>query len=52
MLFKFSASVADSDTTFSQQRVKSMCSLGPQNVLPFDKQIYIYVKVQKLSVNF
>ena len=40
------------DTTFSQQRNKSMCLLGPLNVFPFHKQIYIYIKVQKLSGEF
>ena len=32
-----------------------MCLLGPLNMLlfqPFDKQINIYLKVQKLSVDF
>ena len=28
-----------------------MCLLGPLNVLSFEKQIYIYIKVQKLSGN-
>ena len=50
MLFWCWASVADSDTTLSQQRYKSMCVglLGTLNAIPFDKQIYIYLKVQKL----
>ena len=48
MLFEFWASVWDSDTTLSQQRDKSMCVLG----IPFDKQIYIYLQVQKLSGDF
>ena len=26
-----------------------MCVLGTLNAIPFDKQIYIYCKVQKLS---
>ena len=26
-----------------------MCVLGTLNTIPFDKQIYIYLKVQKLS---
>ena len=46
------ASVADSDTTLSQQRDKSMCVLGTLNAIPFDKQIYIYLKVQQLSGDF
>ena len=29
-----------------------MCVLGTQNTIPFDKQIYIYLKVQKLSGDF
>ena len=49
MLFWCWASVADSDTTLSQQRYKSMCVLDTLNAIPFDKQIYIYLKVQKLS---
>ena len=49
MLFWCWASVADSDTTLSQQRYKSMCVLGTLNAIPFDKHIYIYLKVQKLS---
>ena len=52
MLFYCWASVADSDTTLSQQRDKSMCVLGTLNAIPFDKQIYIYLKVQKLSWDF
>ena len=49
MLFYCWASFAVSDTTLSQQRYKSMCVLGTQNAIPFDKQIYIYLKLQKLS---
>ena len=49
MLFWCWASVADSDTTLSQQRYKSMYVLGSLNAILFDKQIYIYLKVQKLS---
>ena len=41
MLFWCWASVADSDTTLSQQRYKSMCVLGTLHAIPFDKQIYI-----------
>ena len=51
MLFWCWASVADSDSTLSQQRYKSMCVLGTLNAIPFDKHIYIYLKVQKLSGN-
>ena len=29
-----------------------MCVLGTLNAIPFDKQIYIYSKVQKLSGDF
>ena len=29
-----------------------MCVLGTLNAIPFDKQIYIYLKVQKLSGDF
>ena len=36
----------------SQQRYKSMCVLGTLNAIPFDKQIYIYLKLQKLSGDF
>ena len=49
MLFLCWASVADSDTTLSQQRYNSMCALGTVNAIPFDKQIHIYLKVQTLS---
>ena len=49
MLFWCWASVADSDTTLSQQGYKSMCVLGTLNAILFDKQIYIYLKVQKLG---
>ena len=47
--FNVGATVADSDTTLSQRRDKSMCAMGTLNTIPFDKQIYIYLKVQKLS---
>ena len=47
MLFQW-ASVADSDATLLQQRDKSMGVLGTLNKIPFDKQIYIYFKVQTL----
>ena len=47
MLFQW-ASVADSDATLLQQRDKSMGVLGTLNKIPFDKQIYIYLKVQTL----
>ena len=46
------ASVADSDLTLSRQRDMSMCVLGTLNTIPFDKRIYSYVKVQKLSGDF
>ena len=36
----------------SQQRYKSMCVLGTLNAIPFDKQICIYLKLQKLSGDF
>ena len=52
MLFKCWASVADNDTTLSQQREKSMCVLGTLNAIPYAKQIYIYFKVQKISGDF
>ena len=52
MLFQCWASVADSDTTLNQQRGKSMCVLGTLNAILFDKQIYIYLKVQILSGHF
>ena len=52
MLFYCWASVADSDTTLNQQRDKSMCVLCTLNAIPFDKQIYIYLKLQKLSGDF
>ena len=29
-----------------------MCVLGTLNAIPFDKQIYIYLQVQKLSEDF
>ena len=29
-----------------------MCIMGTLNAIPFDKQIYIYLKVQKLSGHF
>ena len=29
-----------------------MCVLGTLNAIPFDKQIYIYLQVQKLSGDF
>ena len=29
-----------------------MCVLGTLNAIPFDKQIYIYLQVQKLSRDF
>ena len=29
-----------------------MCVLGTLNAIPFDKQIYIYLKVQKLRGDF
>ena len=38
MLFKYWVSVAESDTTLSQQRDKSMYVLGTLNPIPFDKQ--------------
>ena len=47
MLFQW-ASVADSDVTLLQQRDKSMGVLGTLNNIPFDKQLYIYLKVQTL----
>ena len=49
MLFWCWASVAESDTTLNQQSYKSICVLGTLNAIPLDKQIYIYLKVQKLS---
>ena len=49
MLFLCWTSVADSDTALSQQRDKSM---GTLIMIPFDKQIYIYLKVQKVSGDF
>ena len=52
MLFKCWASIADSITTLSQQRYKSMCVLGTLTAIPFDKQIYIYLKMLKLSGDF
>ena len=42
----------DSDTALNQQRNKSMCVLCTLNAIPFDKQIYIYLKLQKLSGDF
>ena len=51
-LFKCWASVADIDTALSQQGDKSLCVLGTLNTIPFDKQIYIYLKVQKPSGDF
>ena len=42
----------DSDTTLNQQRDKSMCVLCTLKAIPFDKQIYIYLKLQKLSGEF
>ena len=50
MLFWCWASVADSDTNLGQQRYKSMCVLGTLNAIPFDKQIYIYLKMQMLGL--
>ena len=41
-----------SDTTLNQQKDKSMCALCTLNAIPFDKQIYIYLKLQKLSGYF
>ena len=52
MLFWCWASVADSDTTLSQQWEKSMCVLGTLDAIAFDKQIYIYLKVHKVSGDF
>ena len=49
MLFYYWVCVVDSDTTLSQQRVETMCLLGTLNVLPFDKQISVYSKVQNPS---
>ena len=49
MLFKYWARVADSDTTLNQQEDKSMYTLCSLKVIPFDKQIYIHLKLQKLS---
>ena len=40
---------ADNDTASNEQRVKSMYLLGTLNVLPFEKQISVYSKVQKPS---
>ena len=45
------AIVADSDTTLNQQRDKSMCVLGTLNAIPFNKQTYIYLKGQTLSMD-
>ena len=45
-------SVADRDTPLNYQRDKSMCVLCTLNAIPFDKQIYIYLKLQKLSGDF
>ena len=42
----------DIDTTLNQQRDKSMCVPCTLNAIPFDKQIYIYLKLQKLSGDF
>ena len=42
----------DSDTILSQQRYRSMCVLGTLNAIPFEKQIYIYLKLLKLSGDF
>ena len=42
----------DSETALSQKRDKSMRVLVTLNAIPFDKQIYIYLKVQKLSGDF
>ena len=50
MMFYHWASVADNYTALNQQRVKSMCLLGTLDVLPFEKQISIYSKVQKPSM--
>ena len=52
MLFYCWASVTDGDTTGIQQIDKSMCVLGTLNTIPFDEQIYIYLKVQKRSGDF
>ena len=49
MLFYCWASVADSETILNQQRDKPMCVLCTLRAIPFDKQIYIYLKLQKLS---
>ena len=46
------AGVADNDTTLNQQRDKFMCVLCTLNAIPFDKPIYIYLKLQKLSGDF
>ena len=50
MLFYYWACVADNDTTLNQQRITSLCSQGTLNMLPIDKQISVYSKVQKPSV--
>ena len=50
--FNVGLASADSNTTLSQQRDKSMCVLGTLNAIPFDKQIYIYLQVQKLNGDF
>ena len=42
----------DSDATLSKHKDKSMCVLGTLNAIPFDRQIYIYLKMQKLSGDF
>ena len=47
MLFWCWVSVADSDTTLNQQ--VNVCTGCTLNAIPFDKQIYIYLKVQKLG---
>ena len=52
VLKRYCVFVADSDTTLSQQRDKSVCGLGTLNTIPFDSQLYIYLKVQKLSGDF
>ena len=52
MLFECWASVADSDTTLNQQRDKSMCVMCTLNAIPFDQQIYIYLKLKKLTEDF
>ena len=49
MLFYYWACVTDNDTALNQHKAKSMCFLGTPNVLPFEKQISVYSKVQNPS---